>query len=377
MKRLLVLIFLTFVVMASATNVKLAANDAAKNNSEFQSSMQMMYITVTVTGPGVATANATSIPPTVVPVQVNVERGSNVNLMFSPNGGTNGCNRVKNVRIDNNDVGAVNTYTIVSVNDNSHIVEVEFEAQSFTIGTDVGPNGTINIIQPSSGATTILCNQPLVFELRPNANYVVDNCEIKVKGTIPSGVVANGNTYTVPSTQINGDVFIRARFKVGSSNITRYNITTSVVGGTITPSQQVDSGSNVTIIYAPADPCKKLDSVIVNGNNLNPPPPSPYPMIDVRQNMSIRVVYKDTCGGIKDTYLTDFVIYPNPTDGKLLFKSSADITKIEVLNLNGVVELVIENPDSNLNLSNLGNGVYFLRVYSAAGVEYRNVILNK
>jgi len=30
MKRLLVLIFLTFVVMASTTNVKLAANDAAK-----------------------------------------------------------------------------------------------------------------------------------------------------------------------------------------------------------------------------------------------------------------------------------------------------------------------------------------------------------
>jgi len=352
-----------------------------KNNSEFQSSMQMMFITVTVIGPGVATANATSIPPTVLPVQVNVERGSNVNLMFSPNGGINGCNRVKNVRIDNNDIGAVNTYTIVSVNDNNHTVEVEFEALSFNIGTDIGPNGSIEILQPSTGATTILCNHQLMFELKPNTNYVVDNCEITVKGSIPSGVIANGNTYTVPSTQINGDVFIRARFKEGQQGVKRYNITTTVIGkGTISPNQQVDSGGSVSIIYAPmqGDTCQRLDSVIVNGNNLVPPPPSPYSINDIRQDMSIRVVYKDTCsGGIRDTYLTDFVIYPNPTDGKLLFKSSADITKIEVLNLNGIVELVVENPDSNLNLSNLGNGVYFLRVYSAAGVEYRNVILNK
>lgn len=73
----------------------------------------------------------------------------------------------------------------------------------------------------------------------------------------------------------------------------------------------------------------------------------------------------------------DFVLYPNPNNGKFTIKSSALIHKIEVLNVLGaiVTQQQINQLIFQIQLSYLNKGMYFVKVYSDEGTGLQKIIV--
>jgi len=61
----------------------------------------------------------------------------------------------------------------------------------------------------------------------------------------------------------------------------------------------------------------------------------------------------------------DFEIYPNPTNGKLTINYNEDLSSIQVMNVLG--ETLIETTATNLDLSSLSSGVYFVKLVNTNG----------
>lgn len=62
-------------------------------------------------------------------------------------------------------------------------------------------------------------------------------------------------------------------------------------------------------------------------------------------------------------------IYPNPAKDILRIENRINITAIEFFNVSGKKIKEITNPNSNINIENLTNGVYFLKVHSNRKIE--------
>ena len=387
MKRLLAFVFLMSVLVL-ATDVKLAANDAAKNDPTFQN---VLPVYVRVHAGGLVVVGSQTISTNLVETAVMINRGENVTLLVY----TEECYSIQSITMNGDDItsdfsgsGSGRSLTLPNVTDTLHF-EFTFTAATYTLQTQVTGNGRIQVTSPAGtggqNATTIACRTQLIYDAIPDAGYKLASTGVRVGTTLKpvTNTPTGSNTHIVLGSDITDNVFITATF-IADTATTKYTITPSVRGGgTISPNDQelVDSGSSGSITYTftpTAGTCWKVDSIVVDGVS-EPWTASSYTFTytNITSNRTLTVVFRDTCSGIGSTYLTDFAIFPNPTDGKLSFKSDTEITKIEVLNLNGIVEMVIENPDYSLDLSRLGNGLYFLRVYSAAGVEYRNIILTR
>lgn len=89
-----------------------------------------------------------------------------------------------------------------------------------------------------------------------------------------------------------------------------------------------------------------------------------------------------TIGIVKHNYnLESLIIYPNPSKGQITINTGKEIckTKIEVLDIFGQVvyseELFMST--KNIDMNNLANGVYFVRVRNANKTMSRKVLLNK
>lgn len=67
------------------------------------------------------------------------------------------------------------------------------------------------------------------------------------------------------------------------------------------------------------------------------------------------------------------IVYPNPTNG-ILFIENTDLKKIVVYNLSGqkIKELA---PQSQIDLSNIPRGLYFLKLISEKGILVKKIIL--
>jgi Secretion system C-terminal sorting domain len=78
----------------------------------------------------------------------------------------------------------------------------------------------------------------------------------------------------------------------------------------------------------------------------------------------------------QDLVLTKLKIYPNPMSNYLYIDSDDIIEKIELINLNGQV-ILRENNKSQIDVSNISNGIYFIHVYEGKilrGVE--KIVIN-
>ncbi len=80
----------------------------------------------------------------------------------------------------------------------------------------------------------------------------------------------------------------------------------------------------------------------------------------------------------QENYHSNSAIFPNPTTGHVTFSESLGVVdKIEVFNSLGELVMSKINNDNTLNLTNLSNGIYMIRVQSANHSEIHKVILNK
>lgn len=66
--------------------------------------------------------------------------------------------------------------------------------------------------------------------------------------------------------------------------------------------------------------------------------------------------------GINELSQNQVLVYPNPTNGEVTFKSSANIEKIEIVDITGKVVIITSN-SIKLNLTHLNQGVYFAKIY--------------
>ncbi|MEC3906155.1 T9SS type A sorting domain-containing protein [Tamlana sp. 2201CG12-4] len=77
---------------------------------------------------------------------------------------------------------------------------------------------------------------------------------------------------------------------------------------------------------------------------------------------------------IKETKLSNSIVYPNPTTGILNIKSNFQVLKLEVFNNTGQIVLSNSNK-TQINTSTLGSGLYFIQIEDINGVtEIKKII---
>ena len=76
---------------------------------------------------------------------------------------------------------------------------------------------------------------------------------------------------------------------------------------------------------------------------------------------------------------TEMSIYPNPTTGMLNITSNEEIDSVEIFNSVGtaVISSKVAGNNPAIDMSNLPNGMYFVRVYTANGIETVKVVLER
>jgi|GEM_PF-5161177 len=190
------------------------------------------------------------------------------------------------------------SYTFENVQKN-HTIKAFFRAgnaQTFTITSSAGPNGTIN----PAGTVSVVQGNNVTFTGVPNTNYAVDYFLID-----GSDRVSGNTTYTFNNVQANHT--IQVFFK---SSIVNYTITPSAgPNGTITPSGAVTvaQGASATFTMNP-NTGYEVDVVTANGVNVTSQLVNgQYTFTNVQANGTIHVTFK-----IKQ-YRVEIVVYSGGT----------------------------------------------------------------
>ena len=88
--------------------------------------------------------------------------------------------------------------------------------------------------------------------------------------------------------------------------------------------------------------------------------------------------YEDTTG-INDNLMTDFNVYPNPVNDILYIETSTQIQSIEVYDVYGrhqVTETPSHQGDLSVDVSDLNNGIYFVKIKSEEGHIVKRFVKN-
>lgn len=76
------------------------------------------------------------------------------------------------------------------------------------------------------------------------------------------------------------------------------------------------------------------------------------------------IKYSSSVTAIKETKISDFMLYPNPTNSFITINSQNKLGTIKITNLLGAEVLTLEENETNtkIDLSNFNTGVYFIKV---------------
>jgi hypothetical protein len=69
-----------------------------------------------------------------------------------------------------------------------------------------------------------------------------------------------------------------------------------------------------------------------------------------------------------------FKLYPNPSSGKVTIENLSSPTSISISDINGQIVKVVSNVESEINISDLPNGVYIFEICSN-GIKERHKII--
>jgi len=79
-------------------------------------------------------------------------------------------------------------------------------------------------------------------------------------------------------------------------------------------------------------------------------------------DFAVITISNQTAVGINNFGSTDLVnVYPNPTAGNIIIKTNEIIDQIEIVNISGKTVVII-NPANQIDISNLENGIYFIKI---------------
>jgi hypothetical protein len=181
---------------------------------------------------------------------VIVPMATNQTFAITPNTGYH----VADVLVDGASVGAVTSYTFVSVVTN-HTISASFAPNDFIITAGAGPNGSIT----PAGAVNVPSGSSQTFSITANTGYHV--LDVLVDGASVGPVTS----YTFSNVTTNHT--IQASFAINTYTITA----TAGAGGGITPASAVpvDWGGGVSFTITPA-PGYNIQNVVVDGVAVGP-----------------------------------------------------------------------------------------------------------
>ncbi|HLV23744.1 MAG TPA: T9SS type A sorting domain-containing protein [Moheibacter sp.] len=88
------------------------------------------------------------------------------------------------------------------------------------------------------------------------------------------------------------------------------------------------------------------------------------------------IIVEDETAGVSDLNTSNISVYPNPTSGMLNIDSKVSIQKIEIFSMTGQLLKKVEKT-TTLNLSDLGKGVYVIRISPEKGTSLTKKIILK
>ena len=72
------------------------------------------------------------------------------------------------------------------------------------------------------------------------------------------------------------------------------------------------------------------------------------------------------------------LVYPNPTNGTLNIKAITDLNfnSVDIIDLNGTLinSILLNNKEGTINLNELPDGIYLIKIHSDVGVVVKKVI---
>ena len=183
--------------------------------------------------------------------EVSVEYGNDKTFAITPNTGY----KVKDVLVDGQSVGKVNSYTFESI-DNNHTISVSFEKIEFTIVASCTSGGTIS----PSGETTAQYGDSKVYTITPNVGYQIASIKLNQQN----------QTVLTPKQATQFTIENITENKTIEVTFEKIKYTIGVIcgeNGTITPqTQQVEHGATITFIITPNVNANLVD-VLVDGQS--------------------------------------------------------------------------------------------------------------
>lgn len=207
-----------------------------------------------------------------------------------------------------------------------------------------------------------------IFSVQKNRNPFVDHPEFIDRFENLKGTVSNSMALDLPTDTLfilmngTGQFFIRAIGK-GTTNAD-YSIT----------------GDGLSLDNPPTsvEPGTHLIQYTVNKPNDLPSFGTITITNSLGDNLNISYKMVQSALGVKENTL-DWKLYPNPVNHFLNFNANISLKKVELVGLGGV-RMELTDTLNSLNeyeLPNLPNGIYFVEVYTTAGVMRKRLIVQQ
>lgn len=242
--------------------------------------------------------------------------------------------------------------------------------ESSSLEVDISYDGeTVLIGDTYMGSTGINTGYVKIYELSetPPGSTLINTCN---SYTVPSGdttYISSGvYTDTIPAT-MGGDSIITIYLTI----TTPYTVA-EVIGSTIhahafeAEFQWLDCDNNFEIIPG------ETNSVFTpTGNGLYAVEVTQFGCVDTSVCHVINTI------SIDEKANPDISVFPNPTIGKVLLSEAKNIQKIEIYSSNGSKCIEIELPNKEIDISNLKDGIYLVKVYTENGVKTEKLVISR
>ncbi|MGI5913254.1 MAG: leucine-rich repeat protein [Bacteroidales bacterium] len=235
-------------------------------------------------------------------------------------------------------------------------VTCEFEMMPYTVTVAAGiANGTL-AAAPNEDVTM---GTEVTLTAAPATGYRLRAGSLRAYKTGDWGttVTITGDKFTMPAH----DVTVTCEFEPIQHTVsydTPENGTLSVIanGTQVFSGDNVNVGTVLTIIATP-NTGYMINSLTVNGTAFESGKTH-----EVVANVEIAVVFTEVTS-INNVVAPTYILYPNPTNGKVTIEGSQQPVEITVYNSLGVaVHIQQLNPEETLDLGHLPDGVYIIRV---------------
>ncbi len=100
------------------------------------------------------------------------------------------------------------------------------------------------------------------------------------------------------------------------------------------------------------------------------------PLLGVNENNTILEQQTQVFLGTPESSKTTVTLYPNPTNGLINVASEDNIRSIAIADVTGKLVRNIENPNQQIDLSELKTGIYFATILSEKGKTVKKIIKN-